>query len=371
LPDLLTRPAQADPAGILDEVPADAPLRAVWAALGASGALAGLYHRQGRGLTIIPGQLRGLLGALDQRGRNGVTLGACVQLAMAIPLLAGGTTAPAEAALSAAVSGEAVTALAATDEGAGSDLSGLGTEADIGADELTLSGRKRWITNAGACDQILVLARHRPGRHFTSFSWVLVPRSAPGVRISPSSARLFDGAALGDIEFSGVRLPVSHLVGPPWGAMPLFAQHITRERLAGAIWAAALCRRALRAVHAAIGRRDYKGQPLWSLDPLRHRLASAIVEVRMLEGLTRELERRITDGYDPAAAALLKAAAAHVAARVLDQCASLEGAAGYLPGHAQDLRAEAAVFGIGGGTTDLMLATIADHADALLAADQP
>jgi hypothetical protein len=54
---------------------------------------------------------------------------------------------------------------------------------------------------------------------------------------------------------------------------------------------------------------------------------------------------------------------------VLDQCASLEGANGYLPGHTQDLRAEAAIFGIGGGTTDLMLDAIADYAHALLDGD--
>ena len=365
MPDLLARTA-----AVLDGVPADAPLRAVWADLGANGTLAGLYRRQDTGLTLVPDRLRDILHALDQRGRNGVTLGACVQLATAIPLLAEGTSPPAGTALDAAVRGESVTALAATDAGAGSDLSALGTDVEIGAGGLTLSGRKRWITNAAACDQILVLARHRPGRHFTNFSWVLVPRDTQGVRISPVATRLFDGAALGDIEFTGVRLPPDHLVGPPSRGMTLFARHITRERLAGAVWAAALCRRALTDVHASLGCRLSVDQPLWSLSTLRHRLASAIVEVRMLEGLTRELEQRIADGYDPSAAALLKTAAARVAARVLDQCARLEGADGYLPGHAQDLRAEAAVFGIGGGTTDLMLDTIADHADALLARDR-
>lgn len=365
------------PAGttVLDGVPGDAPLRAVWAALGASGALAGLYRRQDTRLLLIPDRLRDLLTTLDQRGRNGVTLGACVQLATAIPLLAEGASTPASTALATAVAGTSVTALAATDAGAtgaeaGGDLAGLSTEVEIGPAGLILTGRKRWITNATDCDQILVLARHRPGRHFTNFAWVLVPGDAAGVRISPAGTRLFDGAALGDIEFAGVRLPRCHLVGQPGRGLTLFARHITRERLAGAVWAAALCRRVLTGLHASLGRRYSAGQPLWSLGPVRHRLAAAIVEVRMLDGLIRELEQRIADGYDPAAAALLKTAAAQVATRVLDQCASLEGADGYLRGHAQDLRAEAAVFGIGGGTTDLMLDTIADHADVLLARDR-
>ncbi|MEV4443080.1 acyl-CoA dehydrogenase family protein, partial [Streptomyces sp. NPDC049577] len=167
-------------------LPADAPLRDVWLALGRGGVLRGLYE-DGR---VRAARLGELLRAVDARGDNGVTLGVLVQTASALPLLGGEGGEVYEWALA----GEAVVALAATDaDAAGSDLAGLGTEVAIEGERLTLNGGKRWITGALAADRLLVLARHRPGRHFTSFAWVLVPADAPGVTVRPAATDLLAG----------------------------------------------------------------------------------------------------------------------------------------------------------------------------------
>jgi alkylation response protein AidB-like acyl-CoA dehydrogenase len=353
---------------LLAGLPGQEPLRRVWRQLGAEGAIEGLYRRDGADLKVNPSHLRDVLRALDARGRSGITLAACVQIATALPILAEGRSPAARAALAAAMSGKSVTAVAATDSAAaGSDLTGLATEVDIGSGGVRLRGGKQWITNATTCDQLLVLARHRPGRHFTSFAWVLVPHDAPGVAIRPANCRLFDGGGIGHVEMDQVCLPPGCLIGQPGRGMSSFARHITRERLAGAFWAAALCRRVLRAARERLTTRCSGGEPLWSRDALRQRFAAAVVAARMLESITAELAPGIADGYNPAAAALLKTATARTVSEVLEQYAALQGAAGYGAGQAQDLRAEAAVFGIGGGSTDLMLDIVADSAAALLA----
>ncbi|GAB3836123.1 acyl-CoA dehydrogenase family protein [Dactylosporangium cerinum] len=354
----------------LDGLTTEAGLREVWARLGKCGVLTELYHHVDGERRLRAEPLRALLAALDSRGRTGVTLAVCVQVASVLPLLdAGAAGSPVVASLlDRALAGEQLVALAVTDAGApGSDLAALDTTLETDGDMVTVTGAKRWITNATGCDYFLTLARHRPGRHFTSFAWILVPARAAGVEVAAAPTPLFAGSGTGEVRFDRVRLSTAHLVGRPGRALASFARHITRERFAGAVWTVALLRRALTDTRASLTGRNSDGAPLWSMDLLRHRCASAVVEIRLLNALTYEVEQQILNGYDAAAAALVKTAAARTAESVLTACASLQGADGYLPGAAQQLRAEAAVFGIGGGTVDLMLSDIAEHAEALLA----
>lgn len=351
-------------------MPEDAPAARVWAALGTAGVLRDLYDRAGStGFAPAPKRLADLLGAVDARGDNGVTLSVLVQAASALPVLTACApeTGPIRQALDQVCSGASTAALAATDgAAAGSDLASLGTEVSIGQDELLLTGTKRWITTACTADWLLVLARHRPGRHFTNFTWVLVPATAPGVRVRPADTDLLTGAATGHIELTDVRLPLEHIAGRPGRGMATFAQHMGTERLAGALWAVALTSRVLIDTKERLNRKMADGQSLWHNDAVRQRYAACLVQVRQLHALCESLGEQVAHRQDLAAAALLKSAAGLVTDPVLAACAQLQGADGFARGGAQRIRSEAAVFGIGGGVTELVLSAVADNADTLL-----
>jgi len=360
-------------AALADTAP-DASAAQVWAALGAAGVLRDLYHRCGvAGIGPVPDRLADLLGVVDARADNGVTLTVLVQAASAVPVLAAcaPVDGPVRHALDQLLSGAAMVALAATDRAAaGSDLSGLGTEVTLHADgtsELLVDGGKRWIATACEADYLLVLARHRPGRHFTSFAWVLVPASAPGVGIRPADTDLLTSSGTGHIELTGIRLPMDHLVGRPGRGMVEFARHIGTERLAGALWAVALTSRVLADTRQSLAAREIDGLPLWDNDAVRQRFAACLVRVRQLRALCEVLGGRVVDHHDLAAAAILKSAAGLTADPVLAECAQLQGAEGFTRGGAQRIRSEAGVLGIGGGVTELVLGTVADSADSLLA----
>ncbi|MZE78876.1 acyl-CoA dehydrogenase, partial [Streptomyces sp. SID5475] len=299
----------------------------------------------------------------------GTTLAVSVQIATAVPLLTlarGQDQAPALRAERQALAGRAVVALAATDETAGSDLAALRTELRLGDTELELNGTKRWITNATQADHFLVLARHRPGRHFTNFTWVLVPASAPGVTVEPADTRLFDGSGTGHITFDAVRLPRDHLVGRPGRALAAFAAHIAVERLAGALWGVALCRRVLADTQRRLSERATQDGTLWDADAVRQRMGRCLVLVRQVQALTRELGERVARHHDTTSGALLKSSIAPVLEEVLSECAHFQGAEGFSPGGAQRLRPQAALFGIGGGSTEVVLSIVAGAADTVL-----
>jgi citronellyl-CoA dehydrogenase len=310
---------------------------------------------------VDPAALGGLLAAVDARVSIGATLSVSVPLATTVPLLATGGPGVA-GALAGVLAGTACVALAATDDGAGSDLSGLRTELTVDGAGLRLTGTKRWIANAVHSEHLLVLARHRPGRHFTSFTWVLVPSSAPGVAVEPADTTLFRDSGTGHIHLADVRLPRAHVLGGIGRGLPLFARHIAVERLAGALWGVALCRRAL-----AVTLRYLTERGLWEVDAIRQRVAASLVRVRQLRALTAELADRVARRHDTTAAALLKAAVGMTVEHVLGECAHLQGAHGFATGGAQELRAQAALFGLGGGTTEVVLSVLGDSADAVLA----
>ncbi|WP_030869454.1 acyl-CoA dehydrogenase family protein [Streptomyces sp. NRRL S-37] len=345
--------------------------RDVWKTLAASGLVSALYNDPSPDARwgLDPERLRTTLTALDAVLPLGVTLSFCVQAATALPLLldappdslAGRTAAEATA-------GQLTLALAATDsDAAGSDLTAMGTRLEQEGDTLVLTGGKRWIVNALTADQALVLARRRPGKHFTHFSLLLVPLTASGVRVEPADTLWFDGAGIGSLHFDGVRLPTDHLIGSPSRGLAAFARRINTERLASGLWANALAARVLSQTRQMLTRRRIAGAPQWDNAAVRQEFATVLLDQQRLDALCEKTYSPAPDAPPPAAAAaLLKAAGAETLDRVLTVCARLQGAQAFARDGLHHLRTEAAMFGIAGGTSHTLRDLIADHAETLL-----
>ncbi|MER6528191.1 acyl-CoA dehydrogenase [Streptomyces sp. NPDC001508] len=349
--------------------PADA--RQFLAAFAHSGHLRRLYPHATAD-RLDPRVLRELLACADTHREVGPVLSLCVHLATAVPLLAeGARTTTATTYLEAAVRGERLLALAATDEGAGSDPTALTTTVGPGPRGLVLNGRKRWVTSAATADAALVLARRTAGRHFTSFSWILVPLDAPGVSVRPADTDLFRGSGLGHIALEGVELSSEYLVGRQGAGLVMFAKHLTVERLASAAWAIEVCRRTIEDTDQRLRERAVGGGVLRELSAVQQRLAECAVRVSALDALWRQTCDRIAAARDGTWAAVLKSASGLTIGQVLADCAQLQGADGFERGGVQSLRAEAAVFGIGGGTTEVTLGIVAEHLDSVLSGVRP
>jgi citronellyl-CoA dehydrogenase len=343
---------------VLDGLPGGSPGRDVWRALGRAGLIEQVYPAVEAGPD--PDRLGRLLAAVDRRFPVGTTLSVCVQVATVLPVLATGSP----EILRRALTGIDTIALAATDIGAGSDLTALHTEVRITGDGIEVTGDKRWITNATTAAAFLVLARHKPGRHFSSFTWVLIPAAAPGVTVTPADTTLFEGSGTGHVRFDRVRS--GHVVGRPGRGLATFARHIGTERLAGGLWSVALCRRVLADTLQRLSTRSHGENTLWHLDSVRQRFAGCLVRLRQLEALTTAVGQAIVREHDAGAAAVVKAAAGSTVEHILTECAHLQGADGFATDGVQHLRAQAGLFGIGGGVTEVVLSTVADDAVGIL-----
>jgi methoxymalonate biosynthesis protein len=110
--------------------------------------------------------------------------------------------------LSCLTSGQ-LAAVAISEPGAGSDLSGLRTRLRLDGDSVVIDGEKKWVTGARYADLLLVI-----GLHGDDGFAAMVPTDAPGVTVEPVPDPMGCRAAgHSNVRLEGVRLPMSSVLG--------------------------------------------------------------------------------------------------------------------------------------------------------------
>jgi alkylation response protein AidB-like acyl-CoA dehydrogenase len=111
-------------------------------------------------------------------------------------------------------SGDVVGAFALTEPGSGSDAAALRTTATRNGDVYTLRGSKAFITNGGAADLYLVMAR-TGGEGARGISAFLVPGDASGLRAGEPLRKMgLRGSWTSEVHLDDVAIPVSNMLGP-------------------------------------------------------------------------------------------------------------------------------------------------------------
>jgi acyl-CoA dehydrogenase len=244
------------------------------------------------------------------------------------PVVAGGSDPVRERWLPAVATCAAIGALALTEPDVGSDLRAVTSTITERGDELIVDGHKSFITNAGDADFYCVLGREGEG-----YSMVLVPAVAQGVSVTHPH-QIIAPHVLGDVQFTGVRVPADHRIGEPGGGFRLTLATLATFRVSVAGAAVGLAQAALdEAVRHAITRQQF-GVPLARLGPVPAMLARSWTEIEMVRSLT----------YRAAAAAardalanlnlssMAKAAATEVAGQVVDRAVQVMGRFGLVRG---------------------------------------
>ncbi len=246
-------------------------------------------------------------------------------------------------------SGELIgSALKATEAGGGSSPAGIANTARAVDGGYVLNGRKVFQSMAGVADIYLVVARIEPAPESGALGVFLVERDCPGLSFGPAERTMgLRGLPIGDIVLDDCRVPDCHVVGAPGGFGAVVGHHARLAPLLVAAIALGLAESSLGETVEFLVSRSVGGEPLASLPAIQLRLADLIIEVEAIRGL---LERAEGGRGRPALGALTKVAATEAAARVIDACITLNGAAGYsaalpIERRARDVRALAIHYG--------------------------
>ena len=250
-----------------------------------------------------------------------------------------------------------------SEPGAGSDLAGLSTRADVVGDEFVIRGQKTWTSFAEHADYCYLVARTNPDapKH-KGISELLVPMRAPGITVRPIKDMVGE-SHFGELFFDDVRVPRSALIGKLDNGFYQIMQQLDFERSG-----------IERLVSNAPLWRDAKAlareRGLTRRDPvLREKIAELEIAWRAGRGLIYRVAEMLSSGRVPNfEAAVAKTFCTTLEQRITELVSQILGAAGALDpsdprapfaGRAARTFLYAAAYTIQGGTNNILRNIIA------------
>jgi alkylation response protein AidB-like acyl-CoA dehydrogenase len=267
-----------------------------------------------------------------------------------------GTDAQRKRWLPAIVSGEAITAIAMTEPGAGSDLAAIRTKAHREGDVYRVNGTKTFITNGQNADLVITATRTAPGRH-DGLTLVVIERGMDGFSRGRNLHKIgLHAQDTAELFFDDVEVPVENVLGQEGDGFRQLVSNLPQERLSIAIAAVAASRAALDWTLAYVKERQAFGQPIGSFQASRFSLAEMHTEVTLGELLVDRCVAALATGeLEPEDAAMAKYWCTDLQGRVVDRCVQLHGGYGYMTEYPiARAYADARISRIYGGANEIM-----------------
>ena len=255
------------------------------------------------------------------------------------------------------ISGEAVTAIAMTEPGAGSDLKGVRTLARRDGDDYVVSGSKIYITNGQLADLVVVVAKTDPQAGARGVSLILVEAGregfARGRNLDKVGQRMADTS---ELFFNDVRVPAANLLGEEGRGFAYLMAELPQERLSIAVSAQACAQRAFDEALAYTKGRSAFGQSVFDFQNTRFTLAGLATKLQVgWAHLDWALQRHVQGELTTAEASAAKLFHSELQGEVCDAALQLHGGAGFMNEYPiARLWRDARVTRIYGGTSEIM-----------------
>ncbi|MES2531735.1 MAG: acyl-CoA dehydrogenase family protein [Pseudomonadota bacterium] len=279
-------------------------------------------------------------------------------------LLGQGTEAQKRKYLPEMAAGRMIGAIAMTEPGAGSDLQGIRTRAELRDGDYVINGSKTFISNGSMADLVVVVAKTDPGAGSRGISLILVEtKDAAGFKVGRVLDKLGQKSAdTSELFFDNVRVPAANVLG---GVEGLGFRHLMTElpyeRTLCAVSAISSTEAALRMTLDYTRERRAFGKALFDFQNARFKLAEIKTQATVGRAFVDTCVQRLIDGtMDADTAAMAKLWTTETLGRAADECLQLFGGYGYMTEYPiARLYADARVQRIYGGTSEIMKEIIA------------
>lgn len=242
--------------------------------------------------------------------------------------------------LPALASGERIAGFALSEAGAGSDPASMTTRASRVDGGWEISGAKKWVTNGGLADVMLVFARTGGpdvgGRAIGAF---LVDTDAPGYRVGKREKTMgLRASETVEVELHGVRVTSDRLVGNPSHGLRYALEALDLGRLGIGAQAVGIARAALEHALAYSRERHQFGRPIASFGAIRSKLSMMAARIAASRALVMEgaraWEERAAAGIGDVpvtvSSAMAKLVASETAAWVTEEAVRIFGGYGFM-----------------------------------------
>ncbi|MEJ8280121.1 acyl-CoA dehydrogenase family protein [Pseudonocardia spirodelae] len=267
--------------------------------------------------------------------------------------------------------GRWIGAIALSEPDAGSDLAAVETRAVRDGDEFVITGHKRWTGNAKAADFIQVLVRTGdpgPGEKRSAGLATVVLEKERGTFPAGLTGRPIDkigyhGFVTWDLEFDGVRVPVSDQLGAGGEGFADAQAWLNVARVHTAARAVGLARAAVEDCILYLQRRRQFAHPIGDFQAVRFTLATMAARVEQARAFYQHVAHRL-DAGEPCEreAAMVKLVATEMAAEVTASGIQLHGGNGYTTEHQVERHwRDARLTTIFEGTSEIQQKIVADR----------
>jgi alkylation response protein AidB-like acyl-CoA dehydrogenase len=230
-----------------------------------------------------------------------------------------------------------LTALAATEPTAGSDLLGMKTRAVRRGDDYLLDGQKCFITNGAVADLLVVYAYTDPSKGAKGISAFVVEKGTPGLGYGRNEVKMgMRGSVNSELFFEGMRVPAANRIGEEGSGFANLMQTLSMNRVFCAAQAVGIGQGALdEAVRHARDRFQF-GKPIAQQPVIQSMIADMATAVEAARLLTRKAAALFDAGQPKQAAlqgAMAKTFASDTAMQVTTDAVQVLGGYGYMKDH--------------------------------------
>jgi acyl-CoA dehydrogenase len=308
----------------------------------------------------------------EELGRSsfgGVSATVLVHTDMASPHLARfGSKAQHQRWMRKIVDGEAITAVAVTEPGAGSDVASMRTRAVRDGNHFVLNGAKMFITNGVHADLYFVAAKTDPAakgsRGITMFA---IEKGTPGFRVGQQLDKTgWRSSDTAELVLEGCRVTADAMLGEENKGFYAIMRNFQNERVVMGAMAMAEAGRAIEITLDYVKNRPAFGGTLWDKQAIRQKLSFLASKVAAGRQLVHHAAWLDAQGQDCVReVSMVKAYCGDLVNEVMYACVQFHGGMGYMRESViERMSRDARIHAIGGGATEVMLEEVAKRLDA-------
>ena len=260
--------------------------------------------------------------------------------------------------LSKIIKGEKIGALGVTEPTAGSDVSSIKTIAQKKGNSYIINGEKRFITNGGVADYVLVFAltdKHAPPRQ--SMSCYILPSDTAGFKVEKVyNLHGMAGIQAAHLKFTDCEIPLENRVGAENQGFQIMMDQFDTERLIFASTMLGVMRAAFEvAVKYSRDRKQFN-QPIARFEGVNFKIADMAIKIEATAALILKASRLIDlEQKIPMLSAITRVFASDYGFEVCNDALQVLGGIGYtdeylVERYLRDIR----LGQIGAGTSEIL-----------------
>ena len=224
--------------------------------------------------------------------------------------------------------GEAQSAIAISEPGAGGDPAGMTTRAVKDGGDWVINGRKIWVSRVPKADFTIVMARTGEGKRAEGVTAFIVEKGTKGFIIE-REIHMIGGQRTYELVFDDCRIPASQLLGVEGKGYAPMQLRLTVRRLQIGAWSIGMSRRALDMMVEHTKQRVTFGQRLADRQAIQWWIADAATKIHACRLMVYDAAAKADAGKDVRMeASMIKLYGTEMATEVIDHAMQAFGAMG-------------------------------------------